>query len=239
MEEQELLEKIIKQESWEDLITHIVTMENLDPWDIDLVKLADCFLKYIENIQMLDFRIPAKVVLVAAVLLKMKVEVAWPNIRKQPIEYSFEELRDNLTSYEEIKERLQQLTLQPGPIRIVKRKVTLDELIGELRKAVNVEKRREIRKIRLGGRLKKEINVDEEDIEKRINKLMMEIDFFLMELGSEKVEFSKLVKEWSRENIVSTFLPILYLATRGKVRTEQEEIFREIFIKKAQETNNL
>ncbi|PIV68167.1 MAG: hypothetical protein COS07_04975 [Candidatus Aenigmarchaeota archaeon CG01_land_8_20_14_3_00_37_9] len=235
MEEQILLDKIIKQESWEDLIDHIVAMEGLDPWDVDLVKLTDTFLKYIERIETLDFRIPAKVVLVAAVLLKMKAEVAWPTIRQRPTEYSFESLQDDLTSYEEIKQKLQQMTLEPGPIRIVKRKVTLDELLGALTKAVKVEDRRETRKKTLGKRIRRQIDMSEEDIEKRINALMFEIDSFLLQLGSDKVEFSKLVKTWDRDQIVGTLLPILYLATRGKVGTEQEDFFKEILISKRKE----
>jgi len=62
--------------------------------------------------------------------------------------------------------------------------------------------------------------------------LMFEIDSFLLQLGSDKVEFSKLVKTWDRDQIVGTLLPILYLATRGKVDTEQEDFFKEIFISK-------
>ncbi len=232
MEEQLLLEKIIRQQTWEDLINQIITMEGLDPWDVDLIKLTDSFMKYIEDTEMLDFRIPAKVVLVAAILLKLKTEIVWPTIRQKPTEYSFEDLQDDLTSFEDIKQRLQQMTLEPGPIRIVKRKVTLDELIGALEKAVKVEERRETKKRKLGRRLRREIDITEEDIEKRINILMSDIDLFLLELGSEKVEFSKLVKTWDRDQIVRTFLPLLYLATRGKINTEQEDFFKEIFVRR-------
>ena len=235
MEEQLLLEKIIKQQSWEDLINHIVNMEGLDPWDVDLIKLIDAFLNHIEDMEMLDFRIPAKVVLVATILLKLKTEIAWPTIRRQPTEYSFEDLQDDLTSFEEIKQRLQQMTLNPGPIRIVKRKVTLDELVGALKKAVNTEERREKRKRRLRKNVRNQINITEEDIEKRIDSLMFKIESFLLQLGSEKVEFSKLVKTWNRNQIVEAFLPILYLATRGKVNTEQEDFFKEILISKRKE----
>ncbi|MBD3155154.1 MAG: hypothetical protein GF368_00680 [Candidatus Aenigmarchaeota archaeon] len=230
MEEKILLEKIINQQSWEDLIQHIVVTEDLDPWDVNITKLADAFLEYIEDIEMLDFRIPAKVVLVAAILLKMKTEIVWPTVRRRPTEYTFDELKDDLTSFDEIKDRLHKLTLEPAPIRVVKRKVTLDELVGALEKAVKVQKRRKVKKRKLRRKLRKQIDVDEEDIERRIKELMFEIDSFLVQIGSDKVEFSKLVKDWDRDQIVKTFLPILYLATRGRVDTEQKEFFKEIFI---------
>ena len=61
MEEQNLLEMIIKEQSWEELIYNIVSYEGLDPWDIDIIELTNSFLKYIEGMETLDFRIPAKV----------------------------------------------------------------------------------------------------------------------------------------------------------------------------------
>lgn len=230
MQEQALLEVIMRQESWEDLINNIVTTEGIDPWNVDIVKLADSFLKYVEKLELLDFRIPAKVVLVAAILLKMKAEIVWPDIIQKPTEYSFDQIQSDLVSYEEIKQRLQQLRLEPSAIRVVKRQVTLEELLGALKKAVKVQDRRETRKRHLGVKIRKQIDISEEDIEKRINLLLSDIDLLLLEIGSEKVEFSKLVKSWDRENLVRVFLPLLYLATRGKVNTEQEEFFKEIFI---------
>ena len=231
MQEHNLLQMIIKQQSWENLIRNIVSIEGIDPWNVDLIKLTDSFLKYIENLRILDFRIPAKVVLVAAILLKMKSEILCPSVKAQQTEYSFEDL-ELMGEYDRIREQLSRLSLQPGIRRKVKRKVTLDELVNALKKAMRVEERRERRKRKLGRRLRREIDLGEEDIEKRINDLMLEIDGLLTKLKAEKVEFSKLVKKWERDSIVRHFLPLLHLSTRGKVATEQEKFFDEIFISK-------
>jgi segregation and condensation protein A len=234
MNEENLLQTIIKQESWDDLIVHIVTMENLDPWDVDLVKLTESFVKYIESLERLDFRIPAKVVLVAAILLKLKSEILNPLIK--PIENgaSFNSFNLEMDDFDDIKQRLSQVELKPGVMRKVKRKVTLDELVDALKKAVKVHDRRKEKKTRLGRRLNREINVDEEDIEKRIMALLDDIDNFLVELDEGKVEFSKVVKEWNRDEIISHFMPLLHLATRGDITAEQEDFFKEIFISKKQ-----
>jgi chromatin segregation and condensation protein Rec8/ScpA/Scc1 (kleisin family) len=113
----------------------------------------------------------------------------------------------------------------------VKRKVTLEELVDALNKAMRVEEKKEKVKRILGRRLRNEIG-EEEDIEIRINELMSEIDGLLFKLKSEKVEFSKIVEKWERDEIVGNFMPLLYLSSRGKVETEQEEFFKEIFISK-------
>ncbi len=229
MQEENLLQMIIKQQSWEDLIYNIISIEGLDPWNLNLTKLTDSFLKYIEDLKLLDFRIPAKVVLVVAILLKMKSEILYPTVKTQQTDYSFKDLE--LTGeYDKIREQLSQLTLQPGIRRKVKRKVTLDELVNALKKAMKVEKRRETKKRKLGRRLRREINFNEEDIEKKISELMFEIDGLLIKLKTEKIEFSKLIEKWERDSIVKHFLPLLHLSTRGRVATEQENFFDEIFV---------
>jgi len=229
MEEQNLLEMIIKEQSWEELIYNIVSFEGLDPWDIDIIKLTDSFLKYIEGIKTLDFRIPAKVVLVAAILLKLKSEVLSP-IKEGEGEY-FPEEGQLPFELAWIKEELEKVDLKPPMERHVKRKVTLDELVDALKKAMKVKDKKERIKRTLGRRLKREIG-EEEDIELRIGKLMSSIDGLLLKLKSKKVEFSKIVENWERDEIVRHFVPLLHLSSRGKVGTEQEEFFKEIFINK-------
>jgi len=229
MEEKNLLEMIINEESWDELIYNIVSYEGIDPWDVDIIKLADSFLKYIEGFKTLDFRIPAKVVLVAAILLKLKSEVLSP-IKREEMEYS-PESGLTVNEFEQIREELSKMSLKPPIERHVKRKVTLDELIDALNKAMKVEEKKETIKRKLGRRLRNEIG-EEEDIEIRINELMSEIDGLLLKLKSDKIEFSKIVEKWNRDEIVRHFMPLLYLSSRGKITTEQEEFFKEIFIQK-------
>jgi len=232
MEETNLLDIIIKQQSWEDLIHRIVTLEGLDPWDVDLKKLTDSFLKYTKKMTILDFRIPAKVVLVAAILLKLKSEILQPTRRIESSEFFLGNSDLGTANFDDIKKRLSQWQLKPVIEPTIKRKVTLDELVEALRKAVKVEEKKEEKKQKLGRRIRKEIDVKEEDIEKRINDLMFEINSFLLKLGSEKVEFSKLIDVWEKDQIVRYFLPLLHLSTRGDIKVEQTKMFDEIFVKK-------
>ena len=73
-EEENILKTIIEKESWEDVIYYIVSLEQLNPWDVNLVKLTGSFIKFIKNAGDLDFRIPAKIVFIAAVLLRLKAD---------------------------------------------------------------------------------------------------------------------------------------------------------------------
>ena len=230
MKEENLLKLILKKESWEDLIYHIVSYEGLDPWNVDIVKLANSFLSYIEKLRILDFRIPAKVVLVAAILLKLKCDALYPSEKEEEEYFTEEDLKNE--ELRRIKEEISKLDLKPPIRRIVKRKVTIDELIDALKKAVKVEEKKERTRKILGKRLEEEIG-EEEDIEKRIEELMKEIENLLSRVGTEKIGFSSLVKRWERDEIVRDFLPLLHLSAMKKVKTEQERLFDEIFISKA------
>jgi segregation and condensation protein A len=228
MNEQDLLKTVIQSESWEDVIYNIVSIEGLDPWDIDIVKLADSFLKYIESIKMLDFRIPAKIVFVAAVLLKLKTDSLFPQEKEEEIALP----QINEDELKVFKEKLEQIKLSPPLERMPARAVTLDELIEALRKAMRVKERKEYKRHALGKKVVNNIDVSEEDIEKRIERLLKEIEDLSKMLNKEKIEFSRLVDKWEREEIVKHFLPLLYLANRGDVTAEQEEFFKEIWISK-------
>ena len=225
-EEENILQVILEKESWEEIIYYIVSVEKLDPWNIDLVKLAEGFVRYIKMVEYLDFRIPAKVVFVAAILLKLKASYLT----------IFEEVEEE----EEKEKKYEELGIEPELVelgiplrRIPKRQITLEELIYALRKALKVKERREERRKRWERRLGAEI-VGEEDISKRIERLLREIEEVMERLKERKVRFRDIVEEWKRDRIVEHLVPLLHLEKDKKVKTEQEKFFDEIWITKPQ-----
>jgi len=227
-EEENILQLIIEKESWEEVIYNIVSLENLDPWDIDLVKLTESFLSYIDKMRELDFRIPAKIVFVAAVLLRLKADYLSifeeESVEEAAKEKPFVDLG--------IDPDLIQLGLPMR--RIPKRQVTLNELVTALKKALTVKERRVERNRMWRNRIRVEIK--EEDITKRINELLQEIDSLMGRLKQGKLKFKDIVGEWNRERIVNHFVPLLHLEQDKKIKTEQEDYFKEIYISK---TKNL
>jgi segregation and condensation protein A len=223
-EEENILKIIIEKQSWEEIIYYVVNVENLDPWNIDLVKLTNGFLKFLHEAEELDFRIPAKIVFVAAILLRLKSN--YLSIFEE------EEPEENLEQKTMIYEEPPELLALGIPLkRVPKRQITLEELINALRKALSVKERKEARRERLKKELQARI-VEEEDIEKRLEKLMIEIDKLIKELNISRIEFRRIVKKWDTKNIVYNFVPLLHLEQKEKIITEQEKWFEEIFIRK-------
>jgi chromatin segregation and condensation protein Rec8/ScpA/Scc1 (kleisin family) len=177
-----------------------------------------------KRIEELDFRVPARVVFVAAVLLRLKADYLSIFEEEETIEQIAQQQPVDLG----IDPNLVQLGLPMR--RIPKRQITLDELIVALRKAITVrEKKVERRRI---WRERLALQVTEEDITKRIEEMMHEIDELMNKMKSEKVGFSQIVKKWERKRIVEKFVPLLHLENDRKIETEQEDYFKEIWIKK-------
>jgi segregation and condensation protein A len=229
-EEERILQLILQKQSWEEVLYYIVSIEHMDAWNIDLVKLTESFLRYLNKMEEVDFRIPAKIVFVAAVLLRLKAD--YLSIFEE--EETFEEIAKT-TPFADlgIDPNLIQLGLPMK--RIPKRQVTLDELITALRKALTVRERRVERRRIWQAQLQAQIT--EEDITKRIDQLMKQIDDLMKKMNQDKLEFKQIVKKWSRDKIIDTFIPLLHLENDKKIKTEQEDFFKEIYISK--QKNNI
>lgn len=227
-EEENILKIIIEKESWEDVIYYIVSLEQLNPWDVNLVKLTESFIKFIKNVEDLDFRIPAKVVFVAAILLRLKADYL----------SIFEEEEESVEEMLKEDKPFAELGIDPNLVqlgypmrRVPKRQVTLEELIVALRKALAVRERKEER-VKVARRQLDVIDVVEEDMIIKTEKMLKEIDELMQKLHKDKIEFTQIVKEWKRDKVIEKFVPLLHLESDGKVVGEQEDFFKEVWIRK-------
>jgi len=224
-EEENILKLIMEKENWEEILYQIVSIEQLDAWNIDLIKLTDRFIEYINKLEQLDFRIPARIVFVATVLLRLKADYLSIFEEEETIETIAKEQQFVDLG---IDPNLVQLGLPMR--RMPKRQISLDELIVALRKAMVVRERKaERRRI---WRAQLEAEISEEDITKRIEKMLVEIDDIMKKANKDKVSFSEIVKKWKRDKIIEKFVPLLHLENDRKISTEQEDYFKEIFISK-------
>ncbi|MEM5828198.1 MAG: segregation/condensation protein A [Candidatus Aenigmatarchaeota archaeon] len=215
--------EIIESGNWEKLIYYIVEFENLNPYDIDLVKLCDKFLEYINKAKELDFRIPAKVLYIAIFLLKLKVDLLFP--QEQEIQ---EEIREIL---ELPKIDISNLELSLPIKRLPISQITLEELIDSLRKVLSLKEKKEKRRI-----LRKEIEdrlknyFEEIDIEKIIQQVYEKIESLLK--SKEKILFDEILTNRSFREVYSSFVSILHLELQQKIKTFQENPFDKIVIEK-------
>jgi segregation and condensation protein A len=214
MNEAKVIQTIVLGSDWKEVITNLIAEEDMDPLSIDLIKLVDAFMMYLQKLKKFDFRIPARFILVAAILLRMKCELLLEEEEEKRIETE----KIPPINIENIP------VLSPPILRRPTRKVTLSELIDALNKAIMFKERKEEKRIIMRRAVEKLI-VPEEDIELKINSVYNKI------VKHYAIKFSDLVPVWKRKDIVDTFMPLLYLEQRGKIICEQENIFEDIYIK--------
>ena len=64
-----------KEVSWQAIIYDLIQSEQLDPWDIDLIRLTNAYLDKIKELEEASFIVSSKILLAAAILLRIKSEL--------------------------------------------------------------------------------------------------------------------------------------------------------------------
>lgn len=216
MEEDKLIKNIIVSSDWEEVITNLVIDEDMDPLSIDIINLTNAFVKYLETLKFFDFRVPARFILVAAILLRMKCDILLEEEKEEKIKETPQPINiDNIEP------------LDPPLKRKPVRKVKLDELVDALEKAFEFKEKKIKTKIRHRENIENVLEKEEEKIEKRMDTT---IDRIKETCQENKTTFSKIVGEWKRAKIVYFLFPILELTNQSRLKAYQEELFKEIFL---------
>ncbi len=220
MQEDKLYKTIMSEElTWEGLIRDIVAGEGLDPWDINISILVKKYLDAIRLMKKLDIKLSGKFLLAAAILLKMKSDYLIAKKQEEAI-----------TSKEEEKIEIGNYELYPHVPQPKKRKVTIEELISSLRKAIVVSEKRKFRHKQREVKMK--LKLKKIDLSEKIALLYDKILGFFKRFNKESVKFSSLTPSKQREDIIWTFVPLIHLANKGKIKINQEEEFGEIYVRR-------
>ncbi len=219
--------------SWQQIIYELVRSEQMDPWDIDISLLTKRYIEMIQKLKELNFRVSGKIVLAAAILLRIKsTKLVGEDMLEldkliEQTETMEPDLLDDI-SPERIKDLLngEKPTLIPKLPQPRKRKVSIHDLVRALEKALEVKERR------LMNSMPKSIIVPKKpvDITIIIKELYIKIKRFFS-AGLAKLTFDKLIPSKNKEDVVYTFVPLLHLATQRKIDMLQEVPFGEIEIK--------
>lgn len=215
---------------WQEIIYDLINTEQLDPWDINITILTEKFMERVQKLEEADFFISSKVLLAAALLLRIKSEILLNKYIKSIDDILFgkkEDVRKPLERIELDDEIPELIPRSPMP-RF--RKVTLQELMESLNKAIITENRR-IKKEIVNNNALRETAISLPKIKISIKDKIKEIyDKIFGHLGTEekhKVTFTELIGENKEERIIS-FGPLLHLENQHKVWLEQEKHFGEI-----------
>lgn len=211
-----IIRTIVLGADWEEALTAIVVEQGLDPLNLDITQLTDAFMIYLNRLKSFDFRTPARFILIAAILLNMKCEAL---LQEE------EERLDKLAAAAAAQLNLASPLLIPPVSRQTARPVSLTDLIAALNKTFEIKRKKEPLLALHGKHVPIEMPKRAIDIEHKIKEIYERIR------RKGIIKFSDLVPVWHRAEIIASFIPLLYLANRGKVACEQKDMFKEITIK--------
>lgn len=232
-----------------ELLVEMAKTGEIDPWNIDIVKVADQYLQAVAELKEADLKITGKTLLYLAILLRMKSDsLAGIHYLNPPEDEFLDELLEpdfmdggkavqpkfNFQSLDEVIKR-RTSTKQP---RI--RSVTLNDLIRELQRYEELEKRRSLReKVERSSerRMMDYADFTADDIEEMAHEEFIEDTVMHLRnilerilLSQEEVSLTELMQAGKLDKI-SAFLALLFLTARGDFYMHQEEFYSELYIK--------
>ncbi len=218
--------------SWQAIIYDLINTEQLDPWDVDICLLSNKYLQKVSELEEANFFVSSKVLLAASLLLRIKSEILLNKYLPSLDGILFGEKEEKKYAQERIELDDDIPELIPRTPLPRARRVTLQELMVALGKAIKTETRRIKRVVvdrqreqDLSGFIpKKNINLRE-----HISNLYNKLKWIFSNNGYERAAFSDIAGK-SVEERISHFVPLLHLDSQHKVIAEQEEPFNEIWI---------
>ncbi len=215
------LEKLVEFPTWREMLLDLVASRKLNPWNIDIVEITTSYIERVRNMKMLDLRVPANLILAAAILIRFKSDaLRFEEEAQVAVEETYveEDAEPETIPVLELKTRIPP-----------KRMVTIDELLLAMEKVFDEQKKREekAQKIEIPSVIN--IQLPEFSIEERMGEIYERV---LAEKDSEGLAtFSAILEEKTASGIIMTLLPLLHLVQDGELSIFQEKFFGEIFIR--------
>ncbi len=217
-----------------DLLLSLVKERQLDIATVPLASVAEQYLAYVSMMEALDVEIAAEYLVIAATLVFLKSKALLP-----PIPTEFQD--DQSETPEQVEERLRRRLIAYSKYREVGENLRaraleassyyyrdLGDPVGELRQRYRIDPEKLTRAFIA---MLSSARPERRTIARERLSLMATMDYVARKVRENgEVLFSNLCKEMgmTRDSIIVTFLAILELIRRHRVRYEQPALFDDI-----------
>ncbi len=215
------LESFVRNATWRELLMELVDRNELDPWDIDISRIVESYIGVIKDMKVMDLFVPANIVLAASILLRMKSDNMGIFQTVEPVAEGEEPQAGQrvLPNVEGLTPRARQ---QPG------RRVTLAELMDALDDAMKTVERREDREVAQSTPV--QFYVNDEDIDEKMERV-----YSMVKENVDRYRtttFANMARVFGsfESMLLDLFVPLLFLAHKGRISMRQDGFFDEIFI---------
>ena len=231
-----------------DLLCHLIDVNKMDIYDVNINEITDQYIKYIKDMEEMDLEITSEFLLMASNLLYIKSKKLLPKQEEQEEILSEEELIQRIIEYKKYKEITSKFSemLNENTKRIFKNKAENLEL-----PELNLEVTYNINDIidyykNIWNRNENKINKNAKNIEKIAIVENYSVGDTVKTMFRELIRKSNFVfnKLFSKQKckpqeIVTAFTGLLEMSRRNKVTTNQDKLFGDIEVKKKQIEKNI
>ena len=224
-----------------DLLCHLVDKNKMDINEVNITKITDQYIEYINAMKEMNLDVTSEFVLMASTLLYIKSKSLLPKQVEDEGELTEEELIARIIEYKKYKEiskKLKEFFLENS-----KRFFKLPEKIELPQRRIEDEYSSKVmfeNYARLLENNKAKINENAKNIEKiaiieTVTVSSKVKDIFRELMKKPKFIFNKLclTKKYTKLETVTAFTGLLELSRRKKVSANQERIFGDITVEKA------
>lgn len=224
-----------------DLLLYLIKDSKVEIENIKLAEVTDQYLEYMEDLDKIDMEKAAEFIDIAATLIEIKSKHLLPS--EQPVEIDEQDdekmLIMRLKEYKLFKEASEKLKAQENVNRLYKQP---DDKVNDFRvilKQMNVENLISAF-TKMLSKASLEVAIEETKTIERDRWTVEEKEFEIRTLVSEKgiMKFSEIVtSDFTRGEIITTFMALLELLKRQQIIVSQYEQFGEITIEKGENIN--
>ena len=227
-----------------DILLEMVKKNKLDPWNIDVVELADQYFAKTVELRINNLHVTSRVILFACILLRLKSDILEgldPFATEEIIDefeadYDNPEFEDNVIPFNapSLKEVIQRRT----SVRLNrKRNVTLKDLIKHLEFYEALDKKRAVKNAldRAKNRVNSYADFTAEDIVEMAhsNEVDRDVDTIRTVLTKlftteERIEMTELNSTGLDQ--ISIYLALLFLTADDRIDLQQEEFYSDIYV---------
>lgn len=234
-----------------DLLLHLIKKNKMDIYNVEIFKITNQYLGYLEDMKKMDLEITSEFIVIAATLIEIKSKSLLPKIKKEDDEVDEEDIEkallEKLIIYKKIKastEFFKKKALNVGctyskkaeVIEVKKEKFNNDDLFNN----ITLVDLYNIYNDLLENYSKKQnnnIGIINRNIKRDDYKIEDKYEYILNVLSMhEKINFTDVIYNCScKLECVVTFLALLELIKQKKVKAYQIENFGEIIIEGCKE----
>ena len=223
-----------------DLLCKLIEKNKMDIYDIKLEKITDQYIEYINKAQELNLEVASEFVSMASFLLYLKSKKLLPNSKIEEEEISEDELIRRIIEYKKYKDVALKLKLNyeiySNRIFKVAENVELPKIDLEEDYEENIIPRLYEN---LWNKNKEKVNENAKNIEKIAVTDTYTVISKVKEMFKELIKhksfiFNKLfsIQKHNKKEVVTAFSGLLELSKRDKIKTEQNELFGDINVRR-------